>query len=286
MKLFKKIIRGLLIFILLDLLMLLVISSTMKKTIVKEIMVGTMKNADTSVFVKEITNAPNNSNTSNNEINEALNNEVVSEILQSEEVQEMLTDYMDEFLKDISGEGDANVDTVALEKDIMEYIKDNRETLSEKTGVEITDEMIDEASEKVNSYDNQQYLNQTINNIKNNVTPQEKKAIKTFNYIISPKLRYLIIGLIVLNITLIMIIDKSLYKWIKTVSKAVSLTGISTLILSFGTTYIISKITNISINVKTLNIIGISMIISGIIVLIIYKVIERKYKKEQKNEIS
>lgn len=275
MKIIKKIIVALLNILLIDLIIILVLNCTIKKLLVEELLIESFKQNNPLISENVTNNSPF-----------VINNKVLEETLQDEEVKEMLGKFIDDVISNISKEEQENINIEELEKKVIEYTKENRKELEEKTGVEITDEMINKASKLLDDGDVKKAFEQEINNYKNNMTKEEKMALKFYDFITSKDLRTTIIILIIINILLIALLQKSIYKWIKNLSRAMYISGLSIVILGLAIKYLISTLTLLVINPKDILIIGIVLIIFGLLINIIYRIMEKYYLKEKKYEIS
>ena len=275
MKIIKKIIIALLSILLIDLIIILVLNCTIKKLLVDELLIESFKQNNPLISENVSNNSPF-----------IINNKVLEKTLEDEEVKEMLSEFIDDVINSISKEEQENINIEELEKKIIEYTKEHKKELEEKTGVEITDEMINEASKLLDDGDVKKSFEQEINNYKNNITKEEKMALKFYNFITSKDLRTIIIILIIVNILLIAILQKSIYKWIKNLSRAMYISGLSIVILGLAIKYLISTLTLLVINPKEIFIIGISLIVFGLLINIVYRIMEKYYIKENKYDIS
>ena len=276
MKIVKKIFTGLLTIILIDLIVLLVLNMSLKDFIVKEIIINSIVTNNELISV-------DNSNIENPIIT---NNEVIKEVLQDEQIQEDLGDFLDDFIKNLSDDDIESLSTEEMQEEIITYVKEHKDELSEKTGVEITDEMIDKSNEMLEDVDTEKALKQEINNYKKNLTKEEKFAIKVFDFVNSVKLRMILIISIILDIILIAIIQRSTYKWIKNLSYSMTIAGLSIIVLAMSLRYVISTMTMVVINIKSITTLGIILLAFGIIIQIVYRLMIKYYIKENKYEIS
>ena len=276
MKIVKKIFTGLLTIILIDLIVLLVLNMSLKDFIVKEILINSISTNN------ELLNV----DSSNIENPIIANNEVIKEVLQDEQIQEDLGDFLDDFIKNLSDDDIESLSTEEMQEEIITYVKEHKDELSEKTGVEITDEMIDKSNEMLEDVDTEKALKQEINNYKKNLTKEEKFAIKVFDFVNSVKLRMILIISIILDIILITIIQRSTYKWIKNLSYSMTIAGLSIIVLTMSLRYVISTMTMVVINIKSITTLGIILLAFGIIIQIVYRLMIKYYIKENKYEIS
>lgn len=287
MKILKSILTSFLTLILTLLISVLIVSITFKDLLIEDILYEGFKSTIINKDYKEKNTTLDDIITEDGVITD---NDFVNEILESPEIKELVNKYLDKIITTIADEN-VSVDELNefnLNQDMINYIKENKEVLSEKTGIEITDEMIEEASEKIEEIDTKKIVKQTVENVRNNLSSQEKQLLKAYNFITSSSLKiYLIIGIII-TMLLIAIIKKSLYKWIRNLSNAMILAGIATLIMSKGLEIIISKMIQVQeiIKLESMSTLSMKVLICGVIVYIIYKLISIFIVKENKNEVS
>lgn len=287
MKILKSIITSFLTLILTILISLLIVSITFKDLLIEDILYEGFKSTIINKDYKEKNTTLDDIITEDGVITD---NDFVNEILESPEIKELVNKYLDKIITTIADENISidELNEFNLNQDMINYIKENKEVLSEKTGIEITDEMIEEASEKLEEIDTKKIVKQTVVNVRNNLSPQEKQLLKAYNFITSSALKiYLIIGIVII-LLLIAIIKKSLYKWIRNLSNAMTLAGIGTLIMSKGLEIIISKMLQVqeTIKLESMSTLSMKVLICGVIVYIIYKLISIFIVKENKNEVS
>lgn len=277
METLKKIFRKLLSLILMELILLLIVSFTLKVTLINDLFIETIKNNDNISLI---------GNNKSNEYNKLLNNSVINELLEKEEVKEFVNDYIDQLLIEISSDDNNSFDSSKLEKNMIEYLKEHKEELSSSTGINITDEQIDKVSSEINNIDNKKYLDQSITNIKKSTPKEIKMIIKTINLLTSTITKIIISILIIIIIAFMIILDKSCYKWIRSLSISMIFAGISALITSKAITIMIKSITSINVKVDTLKTTGVIILIVGIVLLLSYILLNKVLKKETKYEVS
>ena len=276
MRVIKKIIIGILDFILIDLIILLVLNCTLKTFLIEDLLVESFKSDSNIIKGDE----------SSNTTPFGIDSEIFEETLEDEEVKELLNGFIEDIINTMSDENMENIDMDELERKVIEYTKENKEAIQEKTGVEITDEMIDEASKRIDEGDIERAVNQELTNYKNNMTKEEKMAIKAYSIVTSEDFRLVILASILVNILLIALVQKSLYKWIRNVSHAMIISGLSLVTLAYGIKYLITTLTLLVIIPKDILTIGVILLVFGIIINTVYRLMTKYYIKEKKNEIS
>ena len=273
----KKIIKVFLSFIIVLLMLFLTISFNLNKVIVdgviKELII-------TKISAKKV----NNPNISEEVINTLplpdylKNSEDINKLLEDQRVQEIINKYIDITLDNLTSEEIKNID---IESDIINYINENKELIKEITGKEVTPEMIEDTKKVIEESNLNEAIEDTIESTKESISTEEKIVLKGYKEIISTKTRIIVIGLIALCLLLIAIIDKSFYKWIKTGSICTIISGILVLLMGFILKLIVTSILPLpSFNVSYLYKSGLIQLIIGIVILIIYIVLNKVLVKK------
>ena len=273
----KKIIKVFLSFVIVLLMLFLTISFNLNKVIVdgviKEIII-------TKISAKKV----NNPNISEEVINTLplpdylKNSEDINKLLEDQRVQEIINKYIDITLDNLTSEEIKNID---IESDIINYINENKELIKEITGKEVTPEMIEDTKKVIEESNLNEAIEDTIESTKESISTEEKIVLKGYKEIISTKTRIIVIGLIALCLLLIAIIDKSFYKWIKTGSICTIISGILVLLMGFILKLIVTSILPLpSFNVSYLYNSGLIQLIIGIVILIIYIILNKVLVKK------
>ena len=272
----KKIFIAFLTIILIDLLSLLIVNCTLKDIIVKDILIESIKSDKFKLPVYQDDSSKEN----------IMNNDVIYEIMKSDEITESLNEFIDETITNLSEEDSKDLNVDMFKDDVIKYMRDNKSELSEATGVEITDEMIDEASKELDNQDTKNIINQQIKNTKNNLSEKERSYLKTYKFIISTKLRIIIIASIITIILLIILITKSPYKWINNLSYSMIISGAGSLLMAYGIKYIIKSVLSFEVNLKSVITVALIITIFGLIMKIIYVIFTKVFIKGDKNAVS
>ena len=273
----KKIIKVFLSFIIVLLMLFLTISFNLNKVIVD----GVIKEI---IITKVIPKKVNNPNVSEDIINTLplpdylKDSEDINKLLEDERVQEIINKYIDITLDNLTSEDIKNID---IESDIINYINENKELIKEITGKEVTPEMIEDTKKVIEESNLNEAIEDTIESTKESISTEEKIVLKGYKEIISTKTRIIVIGLIALCLLLIALIDKSYYKWIKTGSICTIISGILVLLMGFILKLIVTSILPLpSFNVSYLYKSGLIQLIIGIVILIIYIVLNKVLVKK------
>ena len=276
MKIIKNILVAFLSMILVGCIFLLAISFNLKKILIN----GVIK----ETFVEQIIPKSYNEERvviTEEQIREITDDPRIQEMLMSPEIQGLMEQYLDTTVNGLIDEN--NIDDLALEQDMLKFIKENRSVIEEKAGKEITDDMIEKAMEQVESKDMSRAYKQSIMNASRNMSSTEKEMLKGYRFLISPELRMIILVVIIIDLVLIMVVQASLYKWIATLAASLLISGVGTIAASIITKGIIRKKTNFdNFDMSSLTQTGIIIALSGLVILTIYIVILKLIKKKVK----
>lgn len=282
MKVVKKILIGILVLLLIDMIVALAISFNLKQIIID----GVIKEVITEKITSNSYHAPNNVIT-DEQIDQVVDDERVRELLKTPEMQDLMNKYLDQTIDGLIDE--ENIDEVEIEKDIANFLKDNRDVIEAKVGKEVTDEMIDNAVQNLDTKDMSNAYKQALQNASRNMTKEEKQVLKGYNYIISWNFRIIMFIAMLVDLVLIALLQKSLYKWIKTFGKTLIVSGIGIVIMSIVSSLIVKNASNLkNFNTTNLTITGVVILIVGIIITVTYKIILKikNKKKDDLDEIS
>ena len=282
MKWYLKVLKTFLFILLINLIVLLAISFNIKKVLLDGIVVETI----TETIVKQDYKSENLI-IPEEEINKITDDERVREILKSKEIQDLLNKYLDITIDTIIEE--ESIDEIELEKDILNYLNDNKETLSKVVGQDITEEMITSTKEQFEGKDISKAFKQTLDNTKNHITKKEKVMLKGYKILNSNQFRMIILFCIALTIILIAMIQKSFFQWIRTLGIAITISGILLIAFNFILKQIVFSSTNsFIINTDSFLYSSLIIMISGIWITALYIIVSViiSKRKEKKNEIS
>ena len=276
MKIIKNILVAFLSMILVGCIFLLAISFNLKKILIN----GVIK----ETFVEQIIPKSYNEERvviTEEQIREITDDPRIQEMLMSPEIQGLMEQYLDTTVNGLIDEN--NIDDLALEQDMLKFIKENRSVIEEKAGKEITDDMIEKAMEQVESKDMSRAYKQSIMNASRNMSSTEKEMLKGYRFLISPELRMIILVVIIIDLVLIMVVQASLYKWIATLAASLLISGVGTIAASIITKGVIRKKTNFdNFDMSSLTQTGIIIALSGLVILTVYIVILKLIKKKVK----
>ena len=267
MKFLKNFFIGLLVLILINLMGVLMLSCNLKKILVD----GVIKESITTSLMPNITN---------DGIQNISDNEKIQKILNDPNTQKLIDKYLDIVVNGLIDE--ENINELELEEDITNYLKENKEELSELTGEEITDEMIDETTKELKEQDLNKVVKETLENTNNTIGETEKTVLKGYKKFVSLEFRLTLIFLVLIDLLLIAILQKSFYKWIKLLGTSMITSGILVTIMAIAVKVIVTTLSPLkSFNTSSLLITSIVTTIVGIVIIIAYNIITKNIEKKE-----
>ena len=224
---------------------------------------------------------------------ELLSSPKYKELLKNKEVKELIEKYVDSTIVGVTDPKSLN--NVDLTEDVINFLKENKNVLEKEYGIDISDEEIDGIKED-DAFKNltDDYI-EKVQIASDSLTSTQKKLIKAYSFVCSFAFKVIMIVLILIDVFLIALFQKSLYKWINAVGVNLLSSGILTivlgLILHFGINSVVSKMkSHLQFNFLQICLVGLVAAIIGIVMIIIYFVIKKKSEnnnmEEMYNEVS
>lgn len=277
MKIIKKILIVILTIININIVVSLIVSFNFQKVIVDGVVKETFKSAISSNNYKEPNIQINESATSSKDL-VTTSDERINKILESDAIQELIQDYMDKTLKSL--DNPEELENIDFEQDVINYLKENKDVIETSSGVEITDEMLNETKENLEERDFNKLVKQKIRNTSNNMTQQEKEVLKIYSFIISKKFKIFLGLIFLINSVIITILINPKHKVINNIGLSLLIGGLETIIMSFVLKFIIINYTNLT-NFNIGSLINCSLIITiiGLIVILVYNSIVKLMKR-------
>ena len=210
------------------------------------------------------------------------------ELLKDKEVQELIQKYVDSTIEGITDPD--SIKNVDLSEDVINYIKENKEVLEKEYGIDISENEVDGLKED-EAFKNltEDYINK-VQIFSESLTKTQKNLIKAYNFLCGLTFKIIMIAIIIFNLLIIALLQKSLFKWINTLGINLLCSGLLTtvlgLIVYFSVKGIVSKM-NLSLTSNFLQIVivgGIATVI-GILLIIIYFIIKKKSEDDGMEEI-
>ncbi len=277
MKVIKKILIVILTLINIGIVVSLIVSFNFQKVIIDGVIKETFKSTISSNNYKEPNIQINESATNTKDL-VTTSDERINKILESDAIQGLIQDYMDKTLKSL--DNPEELQNIDFEQDVIDYLKENKDVIESSTGVEITDEMLNETKETLEEKDFNKLVKQKIRNTSNNMTPQEKKVLKVYSFIISKEFKLFLSLLFIVNSVIITLLIKPKYKVITNIGLSLLIGGLETIIMSFILKLIVINYTNLT-NFNIESLINSSLIITiiGLIVILVYNSIVKLKKR-------
>ena len=214
------------------------------------------------------------------------NSEVVNEILNNEQSKELINDFFDTMMNELGSDNpDLNsIDEYDFEGQMEQYMKDNKEQLSENTGQEITDEMIEQSFSQSGDGGFNQIMKELISNTNNNLSNNEKTALNSVGFLTNEKVQlYISIALVVI-VLLIVVLIWSPYKWLWNIAWAMVIGAAFPIGIGFLIDYLANSKFGFKVDVSPIQHLAFPILIIGFIIGAIYVIIDIVYKKKVKSD--
>ena len=221
-------------------------------------------------------------------IDELLTSPEYKELLKNKEIQKLIDKYVDSTIIGVTDPD--SLTNINLTEDIINFIIENKDVLEKEYNISISDEDINSMRE---NKDFNNLTNNFIENIKTvseSLTTTQKRLIKAYNFVCGITFKVILIFLIIIDIVLISILQKSAIKWIKVIGANLLSSGILTiilgLILHFSVNSIIEKMKyNLKFDFLKISLIGLIATIIGVILMIVYHFINKNKNNDNNNEL-
>jgi len=205
-------------------------------------------------------------------------------IKDNEAINEVANDLLNHISDSISSGN--KVDSETILNEISVAIDQNVPVIEEALGKDIPEEQIKEIQNKLTDEDSnlKNQIDQTVDKIEN-MDSSAKQVIKTYDALNNNVTKILCIISLVVIIVLLGIINKSFFKWslfsgISLIVSGVIVGVIVPMIVNVVEVAIGQRIlgTTIDIAVNSLNIAGIICAVIGIVLIIVYAILNRRYR--------
>lgn len=256
MKTLRKIFIVLLEVVLVCLMVVFILSFSVRDAVVKQ-----MKNVTVENVREEIIS----------DVDSNINDENFNELVNNTEADALIRKYIDLLISGMAGN---NIDSdINIDEDVITFINNNKELLKEKLGV--SDEQLEEFKKSENLKKANDYFKEKVqegNESNKNVVA----TFKVYNNLISDSLRIILVISIVVLIVIIGILKNSLLSLIKIVGIDLVITAILSIIVVAILNFIIISVADLAITVNYSYglIYGIVALVIGIIMIVssnIYK---------------
>lgn len=213
------------------------------------------------------------------ELSEKELNELEENLQNNEQVDELVDKYSEKIIRDLSED---NIEDVNFEEDLRTFILENKSTIEEASGHELTEEEIDAAmNEVIQNEDLNETYKQIITEAKQEMPEESQTMIDGYNNITSENFMIALVITTVISIIIIALLKKPYYKWIVNIAIAGIISAIFTaliggcmaLVLNLAMTSLegMSAVSATPIIITS----GIMLIIS-IILLVINSILDKK----------
>ena len=212
--------------------------------------------------------------------------EKIQALLEDEGVNQVINDVVGDILTTF-GDENATFDQKSIDK-IFDYVIDNKEQLEKAIGKEIDTNEIEKFrdSDEYNQFTDE--LSKTLNETGSTLDSSSRTVIKTYNYIVSDNFKIALGIIILIDLLLIMLIQWSIYKWLSILGRALYTSGITVMIMYLAVKVFINKLLvdngiNITIDTSNIFLLGVGSLIFGILLVIIYKIINKAKMNKEKS---
>lgn len=256
MKTLRKIFIVLLEVVLVCLMVVFILSFSVRDTVVKQ-----MKNVTVENVREEIIS----------DVDSNINDESFNELVNNTEADALIQKYIDLLISGMAGN---NIDSdINIDKDVITFIDNNKDLLKEKLGV--SDEQLEEFKKSENLKKANDYFKEKVQE----GNESNKSVVTTFriyNNLISDSLRIILAISIIVLIVIIGILKNSLLSLIKVVGIDLVITAILSILIVTILNFIIISVADLAITVNYSYglIYGIVALVIGIIMIVssnIYK---------------
>ena len=251
---------------------------------VKGIIIDT---ADT-MMKKEISNQVVDTivNNSSSEISDEVIDEVKDTIENNPEIKKMMDQYFDQAL-DILSSNDST-GKIDVSKELNGFI-DEGEKILNNHGITITEEQREELNSIASSDEVNQLVNDTIQEVKEDLPSGTKGILKTYHSLASGNMRIGMIALIIISLVFIALLKKSYYKWLSNFGGALLTAGI---IIGIVVPFLFHTLLSIievedhfDVSISSFNTSGYILILLGVLSILLYILIPRLVSKKKKTSI-
>lgn len=222
-----------------------------------------------------------------------VSNENVKKIEDAVKNNSALNDVTSELLDQITDavSSGSDIDMATITDQLSKAVDENIPLIEETIGKEITDEQKEQIQNKINDNDGalQTKITETVEKVQTS-TPKTQEFIKTYKSLSDTPLRIISIVGIIIAIALLMLLNKSYFKWTLFGGIAAIISGaivgllmplvVKALEFTIGTRLLGMSI---DIPVDSLRIDGIISAIVGIVLIVVYIILNKKFTKYERN---
>lgn len=228
-------------------------------------------------IVKELENYPSE------EIPDDVITQVKDTIENNEEIKKIMNTYYDKVLDILVSDSNERID---VSKELDAIINEGEKILNDN-GITITEEEKQELLSMVSTDEVNNMVNNTIIEVKENLTGETKVVLDTYKFLTSNTFKLILISLIVIALLLIALLKKSYYKWLSNFGGASIVTGVIVgILLPLLINTVLSSVEADGIEISTisLNTYGYILIAVGVLSIILNIAISKVAIKNNKIE--
>ena len=205
------------------------------------------------------------------------------EIESNPTIKNLMNKYYDKVL-DVLSSNKANIQ-IDVAKELESLIDDSEEILKDY-GVTLTKEEKQELLSVISSSELNTIVNNSISEIKDNLSDDVKAAIDTYAFATGIIAKVILVGLIAVALLLISLLNKNFYGWLLNFGIASIIAGtlvgiLLPIFINLIVTMLLSEI-NLVISTMPLTIYGCVLLALGIISIVVEVIISKKVKKKAK----
>lgn len=205
----------------------------------------------------------------------------------NEKIDKIVDKYSNRIIKDLSEE---NIEDFDIEEDLKTIIMENKETVEDVAGQEVTEEQIDKAMDEiVKNEDLNQAYQQIITQTKQDMPEESQALIDSYNNVTKDNFMIGLIIVTIISIIIIALLKKPYYKWIVNIGIAGIIAALFIALIGGCIALLLNVVMESMNNTTTVSampmlLTSIIMLIVSIILLIINSVLDKK--KGEKHAIS
>lgn len=278
----KKFANVVLTIIMICLIMLLCVNLSIKVMSTKAVTNAVVVQEASNGIEEVITQAfPDVSNENVKKIEDAVKN--------NNALNDVTSELLDQITDAVSNGND--IDMATITDQLSKAVDENIPLIEEAIGKEITDEQKEQIQSKINDSDGalQNKITETVEKVQTS-TPKTQEFIKTYKSLSDTPLRIISIVGIIIAIALLMLLNKSYFKWTLFGGIAAVISGaivglfmplaVKAIEFTIGT-----RLLGISIDipVDSLRVDGMISAIVGIVLIIVYIILNKKFTKYERN---
>lgn len=278
----KKFANVVLTIIMICLIMLLCVNLSIKVMSTKAVTNAVVVQEASNGIEEVITQAfPDVSNENVKKIEDAVKN--------NNALNDVTSELLDQITDAVSNGND--IDMANITDQLSKAVDENIPLIEEAIGKEITDEQKEQIQSKINDSDGalQSKITETVEKVQTS-TPKTQEFIKTYKSLSDTPLRIISIVGIIIAIALLMLLNKSYFKWTLFGGIAAVISGaivglfmplaVKAIEFTIGTRLLGMSI---DIPVDSLRVDGMISAIVGIVLIIVYIILNKKFTKYERN---